>query len=157
TKPPELEERPIFQELAVKGELALAPNKLGSVKVALGGLELAAFAGAARKNGVNLGDGLLDADVTTTFKPDGALDLKVDATFTDLDVSESDNGPIAKFLNVGAPLGVILFVLRDEEGAIRLPLHVDRSASGDVPVAGLVLRVLRDLIVDAIKSSPLRA
>ena len=65
---------------------------------------------------------IVDLEATARFAPDGGLSLRTTTTLAHLDLSEPANGPIRSVLHLPAPLNAVLFALRDEEGAIRIPL-----------------------------------
>jgi hypothetical protein len=122
------EERPFFQEVAVKGELALAPNLFGSLDVNVEGVELGDLAGLAKANGASLEDGVLDLEAGIRFGSKGDVALRSVTTLTWLDVSEPKDGPIARILHLPAPLNEVQWVLRDEDGSIVVPLDVNVPA-----------------------------
>ncbi|MBI3724741.1 DUF748 domain-containing protein, partial [bacterium] len=119
-----LEDRPLFLELAAKGDLQLRPRPLGHVRLDLQTLELAAFKGLAKEKNIVLEGGTADLELDLAFETRGLLSRAV-VTFADLEVSEPRGGWLAKhFLpGVDAPLSVVQFVLRDAEGNITLVLN----------------------------------
>lgn len=154
-----LEERTCFEEVLVSGKLAFNDGLNGWVKVGVSALELANFKGPAGATGVTLEDGIFDAGVQLRFKPDGAIAADVDVTFTDLDLSEDPEGPIFRYLHLPAPLDAVLFVLRDENGAIHIPISYTVPADGDTSLAGIAgtaAKTLTIMIGKAIAASPFR-
>jgi len=154
----EIEERPIVEEITVSGKLVLSPTLSGRIKTGISAVELAGFEGPASGGGVTLNDGILDAGIDLRFKPDGSLDTVAAFTFTDLSLSEPPDGPISRYLSLPAPLDMVTFLLRDEEGAIEIPLDFEVGADG--MSTGAILSVatstLGSLIADAVAASPLR-
>lgn len=154
-----LEARPLFQELGLSGQLALAPEPSGWVRTHAVGFELLGLRGLARGSGVELGAGTVDLGAQLRFPGDGSV--KVDSTtiFTDLSVSEPPGGPISKWLKLPAPLDSVVFLLVDEGGELRLPvaLTVGAGGVGAGTIAATVATALGSVIADAVASSPLRA
>ncbi len=148
----------LFDELEASGTLTLAPALQGRTRTTLRSLDMTGLAGPAAASGVNLRGGLLDANLDLHFTDDGALDGDTLVTFTDLDVSEPANGPIERYLRLPTPLGPVLFVLRDEQGVIKVPLDFQVAPGGlsYTEVTTVVLTALGNLIVDAIANSPFR-
>jgi hypothetical protein len=158
-KAPVLEQRPFFQEIAVKGELSFAPTLFGNVTASIQGLELGDFNGIAKKSGVTLEDGVLDVDVSARFNAQGDLASHTVVTLTDLDLAENADGPIQRFLHLPAPTNLVGFVLRDEDGAITIPLDVPVPKDG-ISIKRISLEaiaVLGELVAKALANSPFRA
>ncbi|MBU0754045.1 MAG: DUF748 domain-containing protein, partial [Planctomycetes bacterium] len=153
-----LEERPLFDEIALSGKIALKPRMQGWVKAGIHALELGNFKGSAGAAGVTLEEGILDSEVNLRFQEDGSMDTQAGFTFTDLDLSEGADGPISRYLKLPAPLDVVLFLLRDEDGAIEIPLDFEMGADGlsAAAIAQTSVTVLSSLIADAVASSPFR-
>jgi len=154
----EIEERPILEEITVSGKLALSPTLSGRIKAGISAVELAGFEGAASGGGVILNDGILDAGIDLRFKPDGSLDTVAEFTFTDLSLSEPPDGPISRYLSLPAPLDMVVFLLRDEDGAIEIPLDFEVGADGmsTGEILSVVSSTLGSLIADAVAASPFR-
>lgn len=155
---PALEQRPAFDLLELSGSLALFPAPTGFARLDIGALELQAFEGAAAAAGVEIGDGVLDARVLVQLRGAEGMRIDSDTTLTSLSISEPPNGPIATYLKLPAPLDSILFLLRDEEGATRLPVRFDVPAKGmeGRAIARLAAETLARLIADAVAAAPMR-
>jgi hypothetical protein len=69
--------------------------------------------------------GVVDAGLDLRFKEDGTLAAGTRLVFTDLDISEPADGPIYSRLHLPAPLNGVVFLLRDESGALAVPFDVD--------------------------------
>ncbi|MBN2489768.1 MAG: DUF748 domain-containing protein [Planctomycetes bacterium] len=158
-KAPEVENRPLAQEIDVRGELRFSPRLEGWVRTGISMLELGAFKGPAAQAGITLDDGILDANLSLVFKEDGAMNTDAGLVFTDLSLSEPPNGPIVRHLRLPAPLGTVLFVLRDASGAIHVPLSFavrpDRGVSATA-ITQQAVTLLGRMIADAIAASPFR-
>ncbi|MBN1421423.1 MAG: DUF748 domain-containing protein [Planctomycetes bacterium] len=153
------EERPFFEEIIVNGRIALAPVLSGWVKIGISALDLANLKGPAAASGMTLDGGVFDSGIDVRFRQDGSMDVNSRFTFTDLSVSEPANGPIVRYLKLPAPLGTVLFVLRDEAGAIVIPLgiHLEPEGIGLGQIAGTAVKTLGALVGRAIARSGLRA
>ena len=158
-----LESRPLLDEIAIDGSLALGPVLDGRIRTSINGLELGAFRGLAKQSGVDIGDGVLDAGITLRFL--GARGLRTDATFGfhNLSISEPAGGPISTYLKLPAPLDTVLFALRDQNADVRIPLktRIEGSGmtSGQIATAAITAlgKVIADAIADAIAAAPFRA
>lgn len=149
---------PVLGELLVRGQLLLFPSLQGSITTGIEDLQLRTLTGIAEANGVTLSDGLLSTQVNLLWQENGTLEVDSETTFTDLDLDEVPDGPISRYLHLPAPLQSVVFVLRNETGAIRLPIGLEVPSEGlSLPqVSTLVVTTLGKLIVDAITSSPFR-
>ncbi|MBL8843992.1 MAG: DUF748 domain-containing protein [Planctomycetes bacterium] len=155
---PALEQRPAFDLLELNGSLALFPAPTGFARLDIGSLELQAFEGPAAAAGIEIGDGLLDTRVLVQLLGIEGMRIDSDTTLTSLSISEPPNGPIATYLKLPAPLDSILFLLRDEEGATRLPVRFDVPSAGmeGHAIARLATETLARLIADAVAGAPMR-
>ncbi|MEM8711978.1 MAG: DUF748 domain-containing protein, partial [Planctomycetota bacterium] len=154
----ETEQRRVWDLLETSGRLSLGPELRGRVQLALLGLELPAFRGAARGAGVDIGDGLLDNRTTIRFRDDGGIGVDAKTTTSYLSLSEPPGGPISEYLKLPAPLDTVLFLLRNEDGEQKLPVRLDVPKEGVSmgQIAGLAANTLGVLITDAVSSAPLR-
>jgi hypothetical protein len=156
-KPPR--EREAFRNLEIAGRLTLTEVRDGWVKVDLGGLELSNFLGMAGEKDIQLRGGTFDLDGRWRFQgQDATLDVRLELTFTDLDVSEARGGPIERILRLPASLNTAIFVLRDESGRIRFPLEYTVSQTGDTVKESRdkAIHTFGILVANALKSAPLR-
>ena len=154
----ELEERKLFEEVVASGRVGLFPEFRGWVKAGVGALDLANFRGVASDVGAELYEGIFDSRLDLRFAGDGTVAASSRFAFTDLRLSEPADGPISKFLGLPAPLDAVLFVLRDEDGSIEVPLSFTAGEEGigmgQITKAGVV--ALSSVIASALASSPLR-
>ncbi len=152
------EESQAFGELSATGRLSLFPVVRGWVKGGLSALELSMFRGLAKSAGFELNDGVLDLGLDLRFQEDGSLELVSRSTLTDLDMSEPPDGPISKLLALPTPLNTVIFILKDESGAIRIPLSftVPADGIGTGQTLTLATTTLGRLIVNAVAASPFR-
>jgi hypothetical protein len=154
------EERPLFQEIAVRGELAVAPRLDGEVRASVAGLELPGFAGPAAQSGIVLGAGTVDLDLRVQFARDGLLHGSYAVTLADLSLSEPAGGPIQRILHLPAPLDSVVFLLRDQDGAIKLSQRLPEIGAGadsSREIASAAISALGQTIARAVAASPLRA
>lgn len=149
---------PAFDEIDVAAQLEFYPRLKGRLHVGLAGVELPALAGPAAKSGVSIRDGTLDGQANLHFQDDGGLELDSRFVFTDLDMDEPADGPIASALLLPSPLGSVIFVLRDESGAITIPLSFSMASDGMslMEVNRVALAGLSRLIAQAIANTPFR-
>ena len=155
---PGRESRPIFDEISVDGRWTLFPQLTGKTQVQLNALELVSFRGPAAASNVVIDDGVLDAKIEIEFEDDGDLATESRFLFGDLDIDEPADGPISRFLKLPSALGSILFVLRDEDGVIDIPLNVDVAADGLSvgEVSQVAVTTLGVLIGSAVAAAPFR-
>src|SRR6185436_1547311 len=108
--------------------------------------------------GVSLGGGVFDSAVAVRLVGDGSLDTSTRLIFTDLELSESSDGPIFRYLSLPAPLSTVIFVLRNENGALKVPLDVSLDPS-NISLASLgaaASTTFLKLVANAIAASPFR-
>ena len=154
------EDRPLFRELVSSGQLTFYPSTSGWLQVALQGFELTALRGAAIDSGIDIGDGVLDVNSRTRLS--GSRGGHVDSTVSlaHLSLSEPDGGPISRFLKLPAPLDTVIFVLKNEQGEIRLPLAFDfggGSSMGLAEISAKASAAFLRLVTEALAAAPLRA
>src|SRR5262249_46675892 len=143
----------------VKGELALKPTLFGSVHASVEGLELGDFTGVAKKVKVALEDGVFDVASDVTFNHAGDFHTRTDVDLTDLDASEPPNGPVQRPLGLGVPLSTAIFLLRDEDGDLKIPLTFDLRHDEGITLRKIGLKaaeLVAKLVANAVKNTPLR-
>ncbi len=154
------EERPLFRELVTSGQLAFYPSTSGWLQASLLGFELTAFRGLAIAAGIEIGDGVLDLNSRSRLS--GTRGGHVDSTISlsHLSLSEPDGGPISRFLKLPAPLDSVIYVLKNEQGEVRLPLSFDFGSKSSMSTAEFSAKAsaafLR-LVTEALAAAPLRA
>ncbi len=154
----ELEERRLFDELALSGRVVLVPAPTGWVRLDIEGFELTGLRGSAADSGVEIGDGLFDGRVRVRLEGERGMLIDSHSTFTYLSLSEPAGGPISRYLRLPAPLDTVLFVLRNEDGEQRIPMRFRVGSEGLslTSVTTAAVGALGSLITNAIASSPLR-
>lgn len=153
----DVEQRAAWSGLDLAGRIAFEPEPTGFVALEWFGLELANFKGLVDPTGVELNDGLLDLNVDLRLLGSRGTAVSVRARAEYLSLSEPVSGPIATYLKLPAPLDSVLYLLRDENGAIVLPLDFRLSANWSPE--GLLTAVsttIGRLIGEAVASSPAR-
>ena len=147
-----------FDEVSVAGQLSLSPLPKGWVKVDLSAMDLRNFAGPAAQQGVELGDGYLDAGIRVRLPGDGSASVNAGFTFSELSLSEPADGPISSLLHLPAPLDMVLFALEnaDEEHAVPLNFRLDQGGVSTGELVGAAVESVGVVIATAIASAPLR-
>ena len=153
----ELEERELLEEVALSGRLQLVPEPQAQVQLNLVALELLGLRGSAAEQGVSIGDGLFDLSVRARLKGE-RLSVDSTAVFTDLSLAEPKAGPVETYLSIPMPLDAALFLLKNSDGEIRIPVSIDLStkgvSGGEVALAGG--RAAATVVATAVASAPLR-
>ncbi|MCP5023516.1 MAG: DUF748 domain-containing protein [bacterium] len=154
----ELEQRPVFDELTLRGKMSLGPLPKGWLQMRLRGFELPAIRGMAAQAGVGIGDGLMGESALLHMDGKGGLRISSHTHFSYLSLSEPLGGPISSFLKLPAPLDTVLFVLKDEDGDYSIPLYLSLDEGG-ASVSTIVAAITESfglLIGDALASAPMR-
>ncbi|HZU97956.1 MAG TPA: DUF748 domain-containing protein, partial [Planctomycetota bacterium] len=168
-KPKDIELRRFFEEIAVKGDLALYPQPQGDVAASILALELQNLKGPASNAGVVLDDGVFDFSGKAKLDGHGGVDAKLRLMFTDLEVSDSKEGLLQKVLKLPAPLDAVTYALRDEEGTIDvdLPVPLPPESEGEsqearfrnlaIRFTGVAVEAFAKVCARAVLHSPFRA
>jgi hypothetical protein len=104
-------------------------------------------------------DGVVDLDVVIDLGPAGEGDVQLGAVIQDLSLTEPRQGPIARLLQVPVSLDAVLFVLRDDRGAIRLSVDAEVPPDGELErgeILGAVAEAIGEQALRALRSAPLR-
>ena len=153
----DIEQRAAWSGLDLSGRIAFEPEPTGFVALEWFGLELGNYKGLVDPTGVELNDGLLDLNVDLRLLGSRGTAVTVHARAEYLSLSEPISGPIATYLKLPAPLDSVLYLLRDENGAIVLPLDFRLDADwGPEGLLSAVSTTLGKLIGEAVASSPAR-
>ena len=147
----------LFEEVSLTGWLDLFPAPHGWWRSSVSGLELAPLRERAREAGIRLKGGVLDS--SASFRLDEKeLRVKARSTFTNLSVSEPENGMIRRALGLPVPLNTAILVLEDADGELVVPLTFSVPASGLRPGAFFTAAgaTLARMITAALAKSPLR-
>ncbi|MDF1836966.1 MAG: DUF748 domain-containing protein [Planctomycetota bacterium] len=154
----ETEQRPVFDEMTLRGKMSLGPQPKGWTQMRLRGFELPAVRGLAAEAGVEIGDGLMGESTMLHFDGKGGLRVSSHTNFTYLSLSEPPGGPISSYLKLPAPLDTVLFVLKDEDGDHGIPLHLtmDEGGASLGKILGAVTKSLGLVIGEALASAPMR-
>jgi hypothetical protein len=155
----ELEQRPLFQELLLTGQMQVYPQARGTCRFDLSGFEMTAIRGLANLGGVVINDGIVDANITSTSLGPQGTKVKSGITFTWLSMSEPPNGPVSTYLRLPAPLDSVLWVLRNDAEEQRIPMQIEMPANGvsAAAIRNAAVESLTLLIGKAIGSAPMRA
>jgi hypothetical protein len=152
------EERPVFQEALLTGRVQFVPALTGHAQATLSGFELLGFTGAAKEQGVDVGDGTVDASVRLRFR--GAEGVRVDSevVFSDLSLQEPASGPIERYLTLPVPLDTVLFLLENADGELRVPVGftIDDEGLSRASITSAAVGATAGVIGSAIASAPLR-
>ena len=152
-------QRAMLDQLTAEGQLRLHPQPLGRAQLAVDGLELAVFRGLAKRGGIELADGLYDMRLTADLRGLDGVDLKSRHVLTWLSLSEPPDGPISTYLRLPAPLQPVIFLLRNNNDELRLPvdLHVPADGVSSSAIANLAIESLTRILTDAVASAGPRA
>ena len=155
---PEMEDRNFFDEITAQGRLFFHPHLTGWVTSGVSTLELVNAKGPASSAGVTINGGVLDSDLRVTFGEEGDMEVKSLFVFEDLSMSEPSDGFISGYLSLPAPLDSVIFLLRDEEGVVEVPINFQLEEGGlsAAEISQTALTLLGSLIADAVASSPFR-
>lgn len=163
TAKPEFEDREMFAQIAASGRLALYPKPSGWAKANVSGFEVASIAGLAKQSNVELSHGTFDVPVDVRAPGDGTVEINARPSFTDLNVSEPPNGLIVRYLQLPAPLDVVIGAMEAADKSITVPVagvKVQPSAGGTYSLTGVadqILPVITSVIVKAVAAAPVKA
>jgi len=154
----ELEKRPLFDSVNVRGRLTLRPPVTGWIHADVNALELTDFAGLAKRAGWSLQDGTLDAGVKLDLRGDAGSKVDADLKFYNLSVTEPANGPLSRALLLPVSLDTALWLLKRDNGEHHIPLSFEIPSAGmsRQQIFGLAADSFRRLVTDAIARSPWR-
>lgn len=151
-------ETPVMGELNLAGDLQLGKPLVGNVRMQIVQFDLAHLRGPAQSLDITLTDGFLDFETELVFREDGQLLGDTLAVFTDLSVSEGENGPIRRLLKLPTPVNVALILVRDASNAVRIPVEfqLDPEYVSLVEITRATVTAMGTVLATAIASSPLR-
>lgn len=155
---PVYEDLPLLQEVTATGRLTLGDKPQGWIKAGVNGLDLRAFRGLTQQSGVSIGNGILDANLDLRLKPNGKAPTSLGLVLTDLSLSESPDANLSKRLNLSAPLDVVLFAIKDPDGALRLKprFELDRHGLSQKQISNAIFGAVGTLVTKAFVTSPLK-
>jgi len=153
-----LEPRPVFDEISLQGRVEPGPYPRGWLNLSVSALELQAFAGPAKRSGVLIDDGTLQAELRSRLAGEEGSHSDLRLTFDYLSLSEPSNGPISRWLRLPAPLDTVLFLLKNEDGehVIAVTFEAPPNSLGTGRLASAATGALSSVIARAVASSPLR-
>ena len=154
-----LEERDLFSQIQLDGELVFYPALKGWIKTTVSAFDLAALSSEAKTFGVTLGGGVFDASIDARLPGDGSERTDSHFTVTDLDLSEPANGPIQSILRFPAPLNIVIGALEGADGSIDLPLPISihQGNLSTEEMVGAGVHALGSVVITAIAAAPLKA
>jgi hypothetical protein len=120
----------LFQEISATGRLMQGPQPTGWIKGGVSGLELRGLAGLAAQQEVVIKNGVLDMSLDVRLKDNGRAATAAQWVLSDLSISESERGFLSKLFKLPAPLPTVLFILKDAQGAIRIPTRFSVPKDG---------------------------
>lgn len=153
-----LEQRLVFQEAVLSGRIQFMPELQGHAQANLSGLELLGFTGTASHEGVDIGDGTLDASVRVRFRGEEGMRVDSELVFSDLSLSEPKNGAVATYLTLPVPLDTALFLLENADGEHRIPVSftLDEEGLTTGTITTAAAGAATSVLATAIASAPLR-
>lgn len=152
------EKRRVFQEAALTGRIQFVPALTGYAQATLSGLELLGFTGTAKHEGVDVGDGTMDASVRMRFRGAEGVRVDTDIVFSDLSLQEPKSGPIERYLTLPVPLDTVLFLLENADGEHRIPVSftLDEEGLTAAKMTTAAAGAAASVLATAIASAPLR-
>jgi len=152
------EDRLVFQEAALTGRIQFFPELTGHAQATLSGLELLGFTGTAKQEGLDVGDGTLDASVRMRFRGKEGVRVDSEIVFSDLSLAEPKSGPVETYLTLPVPLDTVLFLLENADGEHRIPIGITLDENGLTTgaIAGAAAGAATSVIATAVASAPLR-
>lgn len=154
----ELEERDFFAQIAARGEMMLYPKPKGRAVASVSGMELAALRGLAERAGIAISEGTFDGRFDLKSRENGDLDAKVKLVLTDLQLADSPDGAVQRYLSLPAPIDTVIGVVQSADGSITLPLGF-AVRDGAVNVGEIVasgVGALSQVLVTAVASAPVK-
>jgi hypothetical protein len=151
-------ERDLFTTCEVAGRMQLFPEAAGRVRLSIEDLQLVHFRTQAEQAGVHLEDGRLDLSLGVRFSQKGGLALDSVAVLAELEMSETENGPIQSALGLPLPIQAVLALVRDLEGNVRIPtrIELDPESVSKAEIVQALLTSISTILSRAILSSPFR-
>ncbi|MEY2746321.1 MAG: hypothetical protein RL112_1363, partial [Planctomycetota bacterium] len=152
-----VEPRKLLEEASLSGRLQLVPEPRLTLRAGASAVELLGLRGNAREAGVDVGDGIFDVELRARLVGE-EFDLDTTATLTDLSLSEPKSGPIETYFALPMPLDAVLFLLKDSEDQIRVPVALSASTRGvgGGAIAAAAGRAVVAVVGRAVASAPLR-
>ncbi|MEZ5989010.1 MAG: DUF748 domain-containing protein [Planctomycetota bacterium] len=152
------EQRPVFEEIALSGRFRRHPTLAGKLTYEQSAFELQALRGLAKRYGIEIYDGTLDAKVEVRMPGDEKIHVDVRPVFTWLSMSEPEDGPIRRLLQLPTPLDSTLYLLRNAWGEHVVPFSftLERGQVSAGQVWAIVTKALSAQIVKAVANAPLR-
>jgi hypothetical protein len=152
------EPREVFAQFTANGLIYAHPKPEGWFKMSLSAFDLRAAKGIAQQMGIDLGNGTLDFSADARMAGADTFDLKLNPTLNSLRVSDSADGKIAKFLQIGVPLDLALVAVSDADDAISLPVTAPINA-GKIDVGSIVgsaVGAVGAQIMKAVAAAPMK-
>ena len=162
----EIEERPLFGEIALRGQFEMPPNEgpppaipSGEVRFNVSGFELTSLRGLAKQGNVSIADGVLDASIRTRLRGEQGTSVNSSIRFSTLSLSEPSGGPIARYLRLPQATSAVLALLRNSSGEQRIPLSFDVGTNGmsTAAISSAAVNAFGSIVTNAITNAPLRA
>jgi len=154
-----LEQRPLFDEIALAGTIEFAPVLRGDVRASVAAFELQGLRGLAKLGGVDIADGVLDQFAEIDLRGPDGIDVRSMQVFRWLSLTEPSGGPIATYLRLPMPLPSVLFLLRNDAEEQRIPIAIHLPARGvrTSDVVDAVAEAFAKVVADAVASAAKRA
>lgn len=154
----EMEERDFFAQVAARGEMTLYPSPRGRAVAAVNGLELAAIRGLAARTGIAISEGTFDGRFDLKSRDNGDLDAKAKLVVTDLQVADSPDAAVQRYLSLPAPLDSVIGLVQAADGSITLPIGFT-IREGNVNVSEIIasgVGAVSQVLVTAVASAPVK-
>jgi len=151
-------ERDAFTACDLSARVVLFPETAGRFHLGLEELQLVPFRPLIEAQGVHLEDGALGLTLGGKYSARDGLALDSVAVFSDLEISEKENGPLGSLLGLPMPLQATLALVRDLEGNVRIPTRIALEAGSvsKTQIVEALLASISSILSRAILSSPFR-
>ena len=125
--------RDLFAQVAANGRVSIKQinNRLrldGWAKTNVNGFELLGIRGIAKQQGVIIADGVFDNSNDIRLHPDGLIEMKMKIVFTNLSVTENENGPLQSTFKLPVPINAAVNTVTAPDNSITMNLQVSDRA-----------------------------
>jgi hypothetical protein len=135
------------------------PQPKGWIKMAVSAFDLAALKSEVKQFGPDLSQGVFDSNLDFKLPGDGTMISTSAVSFTDLDLSEEENGLVMRYLRLPMSWNAAKPFVEDADGSIIVPVNFTtrqgKLSSGEI--AGAALDAISTVIGRSVASAPAKA